>query len=368
MKNTFLSLCVSIAAVLIEPAIALDTTFATKGPYEGVFLGFNGNNFSYCPQFACLTSPTQDHQRASVIIAATTKDDGHSEEQTLGVETYVRTGLTSHWIPAHNYLKGQNITIAGQVYRAISAGKSGYNTAPRGTGYSIEDGTVKWQWINAASINGKVGIYNELGTYEGGGASWGQANNVQLQAGAKPTFNINTEFDFSNNAANCEIGVASCHDLYISANGPFQSTSAVSILTGVIDSSPHAATIWGLRLSGSKLASDDDIEDDSSAAIGLGFGTTNIVIPYHKVATIADRSVSSVGILLKGKYGTAQIDGNGWSVDPSGMITAHGFVAEFRAPTSSKEVCTTGQFTNDFSYYYVCVAKNHWKRSALSDF
>ena len=364
-RIVLLSVLIGLAG---KPSMAVDTTFASSGPSEGVFVGRNGDNFSYCPQFSCLTFPTPDHQRANVLIAATTRDDGHSEEQTIGVETYVRTGFNSQWIPIHSYIKGQNVSNKGQIYRALSSGKSGNGSGPDGNAYSIDDGSVKWRWINAASIDGKVGIYNELGTYEGGGASWGQANNVQLQAGAKPTFNINTELDFSNNAANCEIGVASCHDLYISANGPFQSTSAVSILTGVADSAAHTATIWGLRLSGSKLASDDDIEDDSSAAIGLGFGTTSIVPTHHQTATIADKSISNVGMLLKGKYSVAQIDGNGWSIDPRGVVLAHGFIMDLKTPTSSREVCIKGQFVNDSSYYYVCTAKDHWKRTALVDF
>jgi hypothetical protein len=43
-------------------------------------------------------------------------------------------------------------------------------------------------------------------------------------------------------------------------------------------------------------------------------------------------------------------------------------ITQFHTPTSSSEACTTGKISVDADYIYLCVARNTWKRSALSSF
>lgn len=49
-------------------------------------------------------------------------------------------------------------------------------------------------------------------------------------------------------------------------------------------------------------------------------------------------------------------------------ISAGSFTEALTTPASSSAACTTGQFTDDANYHYVCVATNTWKRVALSSF
>ncbi|MBO1359171.1 hypothetical protein J2D73_05090 [Acetobacter sacchari] len=55
-------------------------------------------------------------------------------------------------------------------------------------------------------------------------------------------------------------------------------------------------------------------------------------------------------------------------VKASATITARGYIETLTTPSSSSAACTRGQFTDDADYHYVCVAANHWKRVALSNF
>ncbi|MBS1033361.1 hypothetical protein [Gluconobacter cerinus] len=49
-------------------------------------------------------------------------------------------------------------------------------------------------------------------------------------------------------------------------------------------------------------------------------------------------------------------------------VTAGSFSETLSTPSSSSAPCTSGQFTDDANYHYVCVATNMWKRVALSTF
>ena len=51
-----------------------------------------------------------------------------------------------------------------------------------------------------------------------------------------------------------------------------------------------------------------------------------------------------------------------------GSISSRRFIGLLSTPSSSSASCTTGEFTDDANYHYVCVSTNKWKRVALSDF
>jgi hypothetical protein len=58
-----------------------------------------------------------------------------------------------------------------------------------------------------------------------------------------------------------------------------------------------------------------------------------------------------------------------FNFDQNGNFSVPGMYQEtLTTPASSSAACTTGQFTDDANFHYVCVATNTWKRVALSSF
>jgi hypothetical protein len=68
--------------------------------------------------------------------------------------------------------------------------------------------------------------------------------------------------------------------------------------------------------------------------------------------------VSGTGVLITGKPGTETV-----SIDPT-LVSLH----VLAPPKMSHDTCSTGQFSYDTDYYYVCTAPNTWKRVALASF
>lgn len=68
--------------------------------------------------------------------------------------------------------------------------------------------------------------------------------------------------------------------------------------------------------------------------------------------------VSGPGVLISESAGTSTV-----SIDPLIVST---FVST--PPATSSATCSTGQFSFDANYYYLCIAANSWKRVALSSF
>lgn len=67
---------------------------------------------------------------------------------------------------------------------------------------------------------------------------------------------------------------------------------------------------------------------------------------------------SGVGILITENAGVSSI-----AADPS-LIS----LRVMTPPSSSSSACSTGQFSFDSNYYYLCIGANTWKRVALSSF
>jgi hypothetical protein len=68
--------------------------------------------------------------------------------------------------------------------------------------------------------------------------------------------------------------------------------------------------------------------------------------------------VSGTGVLITGKPGTQTV-----SIDPT-LVSLH----VLAPPKTSHDACSTGQFSFDTDYYYICTAPNTWKRVALASF
>lgn len=353
---------------------ALNTAYAQVANPNAI-LASPGNRVVFCPFLSCLASATSDHQRASLLVSAETQVDGQAEEQTLAVTTTIRTGRVKPWAPGTAFVAGDNVEFPfprNTVYRqtAATCTSAGAGIGPQGEGKAIVDGTCRWDWINASAINGKVGLYNEVLATTGGGKGWAQANNFEMRSGYVPSFVANTELDLTNNSGiDCAVGTANCHNLYLRTSGTNKSTSSINVEgpdTG------NAAAIFGLWLHGSRLASDAAIEIDTSGLAAIRIGS--FLPAGYAQAAIVDQSTSPRGILLAGTYAIAQISGAGWSVNPTGGVTATGldlpsgavFERSPYVPTAANSPCTAGQRSWDANFEYRCVAANTWKRAALS--
>lgn len=352
----------------------LDMEFRAT-PNPNAIVAAVGNGVVFCPALSCFAQPNPENQRASLLVSSETQTDGQAEEQTLAVTTTVKTGQLRTWAPNTAFAVGDNVEFhdsRNAVYRATQAGTSAASgTGPGGTGAGIVDGTVRWQWVNAAAINGKVGFYNEVQGVPGGGKMWGQANNVEMRPGYVPNFVTALELDLTNNSGtDCAVGVANCNGLYMRTYGTNKVTSTINV-EGPDDGA--ARGIFGLYMHGSRLSSDATIEVDTSGLAGLRFG--GFIPAGYAQAAIVDQSASTRGILLAGTYGTAQISGTGWQVNPDGgvlfkdiEIPVGGALYERQPtiPVTAGSPCITGQRSWDANYEYRCISTNTWKRAALS--
>ncbi len=81
-----------------------------------------------------------------------------------------------------------------------------------------------------------------------------------------------------------------------------------------------------------------------------------------------DACLSYAGGLRYVEGGTAVLTASARASAFSGTVTAKGFTETLATPASSSAPCEKGQFGDDANYHYVCVARNTWKRVALSSF
>ncbi|EIZ83702.1 hypothetical protein WYO_3715 [Methylobacterium sp. GXF4] len=310
---------VETGSVLSSGVSSLDTTFAGTVNPNALMLR-PGNSVSFCPLLSCIQGPTGgasnsafwDHQRATLLISAQTRDDAHSEEQTLATITTVGTKQIKPYASSTAYALGDNIAIGNAVYRATAAGTTGTASAPPGTRpasapFTATDGSVTWTWINDASISGSLGHYNEVTAIPGAGSVWAGVDNLQLQPGVIPSFNVGREIDLTNNSgSDCAIGVANCKGLYVAINGTNKSTTGIAVSSS---NTANFASLWGIQVAGNKLASEADIDVEGGAKVGLGFNTAGIGAGAHSEATIRDRSTSPTSIDIGGSH-TAAITTN----------------------------------------------------------
>ena len=68
--------------------------------------------------------------------------------------------------------------------------------------------------------------------------------------------------------------------------------------------------------------------------------------------------VAGTGVLISESSGTSTV-----SLDPS-LVSLH----VLTPPASSNAACSSGQFSYNTTYYYICVANNTWMRLSLSSF
>lgn len=296
-------------------------------PPDGVYIGSGGINQILRNPLSTPApgAPDNDHQRAALAIVANTRDDGNSQEQAVKVVFTAATGYAREWLPSTEYALGDNVQFPhprNAVYRCIQAGVSSPSgEGPSGGGLSIQDGTCVWMWINDAAINAKASIYNEVHVKPGAGSVWGQATNLQMEAGAQADFIVNTELDLTNYTGfDSGFGFKNKYNLWLACQGANRSTSALEISSANTD---NDAVLWGLHFAGARLASNSVIGIDASSlyGIGVGAGAGGAITPTFTFATFKDMATAPISLDLRGTYSEAAINIPGAA--PAG-VSIHG--------------------------------------------
>ncbi|MEE9481843.1 hypothetical protein [Methylobacterium ajmalii] len=374
----------------------VNKTYASTFNPDAVVIGA-GNSVSFAPEGSSILGPRDgpydgqimprffDHQRASLLVSATTALDAQAQEQAIAVTFTNNKGEVRYYAPNTYYSLGQNVRVPRNdgskqeaVYRCIQAGTTGANSAPPGgrpwsdsdADFIRADGSVKWLWINDFAINAKVGQYIEVKNKAGGGGNaWGFCVNSSLERGFKPGFTVAQEINlFNDSGIDSDFGV-DVHGLSIAMMGPNTTAAALSI--GTPNDRFHAGSRWGIRISGSQTVNEAAIALDLDTRYGIAANQFDIgggnfdeafifdrstsnssveVSGTKRVATIIDaansptalsisgnksfagiyeHSTTPVGLKLLGSYGALAIEANGFTVNPWGDVKA-------------KRLCLTG--------------------------
>ena len=278
-------------------------------PADGVYMGAK-NSLSFQTLVSVPSGvPDIDNQRATLLVNATTNDDGNSEEQTVCIMTKIGTGFRPAWAQSTAYAVGANVEANNQIYRCTSEGMSAASgTGPSGVGTVINDGTVVWRWINAQAIGAKLGVYNETQVVPGAGSAWAMVNNLQLEAGYQGGFAATIENDLQNNSGvDSTVNSFYKFNTWLSVAGPNKSTAGIELTSSNLS---NPAAIWGLHFSGDKLAEKAVIGVEASAEVGIGLGQASggPVNPTFTVAAYKDTSVSPKAVVLAGTNSSAAIE------------------------------------------------------------
>lgn len=331
-----------------NPTFELQSIGPSTPPANGVYMATGGNALSF---FTLVSSPSDgaefDNQRATMLIRAVTSDDGNSEEQSLCILTTIQTGYTTPWAAGTPYSTlGTNVNNGGNTYRLIQAGTSAGSGGPTGKTTNILDGTCRWMWINDSAINAKCGFYNETLVLPGAGSSWAQANNLEIKPGVLANFIVSQENDLTNNCGiDSTIGGLNKYNTYLQNNGGNVSSSVLDIGSS---NSTNFSSIWGLHLTGAKLASNSVIGIDASSANGIGIGTGfgGAINPTFTVAAIGDSSTAPTGLSITGNKANAGVEVT--ATTPASYVSAgtKTFAGFYDAATSPRGVYLQGAYSS----------------------
>jgi hypothetical protein len=165
-------------------------------------------------------------------------------------------------------------------------------------------------------------------------------------------------------------------DVLLRQNGPHSDASGILINVqnqgnGFLSATEFASTIV------------DPVSNTLTYGIDVQEGVLNRKTgDYIGAVYTADYGALSTGVLIQNSSPSAswkyalQYQKNGdtrFSVDGAGNVvgaSAHfnSLSVNLSSPPHSWSPCSPGQLAADQNYVYVCVAQNHWKRSALSSF
>lgn len=159
-----------------------------------------------------------------------------------------------------------------------------------------------------------------------------------------------------------------------------QSAVAISVATGNI-SGPASSTNtafprWngtgGNTLQDSQVTADANGNISTPGNISAGVGSGKAGTAVFSAGASVSCPTGSFCLMAPASIGTSFLwtlpnsDGSGnLAVNSDQISIVPGAVS---APATSSSSCVAGQWANDSTYYYVCIAANTWKRAALSSF
>jgi len=143
---------------------------------------------------------------------------------------------------------------------------------------------------------------------------------------------------------------------YVESVKLWAQTDSISQAHNATINAPAAAgtdiSYWlGPRQSASSFNVDGTFE--SAIAFNPGWAKNGVALCGASSARHSDAEAAGAGCL---------------TVDQVGTVSAVAYHEDLRTPSSSRAPCTAGDFVDDADYHYVCVARNRWKRIALSGF
>lgn len=304
-----------------------------------------------------------DTFRTQFAVETMSDADATVEETSTIFEMSAVSGYAPPWAAGTAYGKQAQVKgDDGSVFAPTHACASGKGPPPKLTDLTKltnSDGGCAWRHLGIGAGAGRSAQLLTTNVYgPSGGEAWGQAIMLGVKSGVWPNgggFGVGQEIDVGNENRDCPPSIHNGCQIYgsfINGNGTRRSTLGVFIGG---EKGFHVA----LQLAGT-AASDIAIADATHAATGFYQNG------QHEVSYV-DRSQAQTGISLEGKYARAQIAGTGWSISPTGSISAHAIRETVSAPpTSSQAPCQEGEHAWDANYEYRCIARNSWKRSALS--
>ncbi|WP_193763160.1 hypothetical protein, partial [Methylorubrum sp. Q1] len=338
---------------------------ASNGTYKNpnaVRIGA-GNMVSFCPALSCLSgdndaSPTNDHQRASLLVSSTTQDDVHSQEQSFAVITTIDKGRLKTWAQNTAYTARDNVKNGENVYRVAanctSSSTGGGPTSLASSG--IADGSCSLGWINYAGLNAKAGSYFETKVVDGAGSAWGAAFNYHLDTNPniQNGFFPGLEVDYANTSGIDCLIPTDCTSVRVGIAGNGMITHGMQI-TGdgfTRNSTQYNSMLWALRINGEHVAQEASIEIDSQSKVGIGFGTSGIGTNTHSVATIKDATTSptsieiagshTVGLNLSGTFSSFALASNNFLLYGDGSVRMSNSNASTSAATGALQIPNGG--------------------------
>ncbi|NHN91430.1 autotransporter outer membrane beta-barrel domain-containing protein [Acetobacter sicerae] len=274
--------------------------------------------------------------------------------------------------------KGVNIGTGG-VFGLTTKGSSSVQLYPTDAG----DWLVGTQVSGGGSIRGLNGIYANSGSFGGTLTASSETISGALTAGSIATTSLNS------NGINIGTGQiltttskgGYSTQLYANDSGDWIIGTQVAggaNIRGINGMYANSATLESGLTTPKATVSDTlkagTITTTNLQSSGINIGTGAIYALTSEGTNGAQLYSGDAGDWVVGTQvaGGANLRGvNGFygnSLTITGTASAVSFMESLTTPVSGHANCTTGQFTDDANYHYVCVAANHWRRVALSDF
>ncbi|MCP1551638.1 MULTISPECIES: hypothetical protein [Methylorubrum] len=367
----------------IGPVLETDgtvTMFGPNKPANGTWIT-NDSSLKCEPILGPFHPAGSDLTRCGTArYITTTKDENVGEYGTL-LNMESNGGFPTQCQRSKYYPEFSNCLNDGKMYRVKYADRdangnitktyygttAASGTGPTGTDPNLDqvDGGVTWRYepFFTPSNGGKVNF--SLMSYQGpqSGTMWNTAMAHQIAGGGPKKTAFTMELDLNNYwgdyATDGPAGPAATA-LQIFTGGPFRSSKAIGIGQYESPGAGHSALVNGIELCCASLISDNTIYDLTSSRngylnLGKHSGSTftdgsNSAISFNSYggADVGFRhaGTSAVGLQLQGAYNFFQVQGQGWTVNPAGVVTSSGSIVNGDSSATGTATVGTGLTVN----------------------